>query len=222
LVTTALKEDMKTTPALLILAAAAAIPVAAGAAKPPSNSTVTAIAAPSVVTFGTPAKVSGTTAPTTAVTLQADAFPYDGNFSKVASSTSDASGAYAFPVTPADGTHYRVTAKLSPPVTSPIVALGVRWHITLKVSTRSPSAGSKVRFSGTVAPGHTGQPVRVQKRTASGFRTVAGTTLTAGLNNTSVYSIRVRVKRSGTYRVQVASDGSRQAATSSKRRLTVR
>lgn len=213
---------MKKTPALLILAAAAAIPVAAGAVKPPTNSTVTATVAPSVVTFGTPAKVAGTTAPNTAVTLQADAFPYDANFSKVVSSKSDASGAYAFSVTPEAGTHYRVTAKLSPPVTSLIVALGVRWRITLKVSTRSPSAGSKVRFSGTVAPGHTGQPVRVQRRTASGFRTVANTTLKAGLNNTSVYSIRVRVKRSGTYRVQVPSDGSRLAANSSTRKLTVR
>jgi hypothetical protein len=203
-----------------ILAAAAAVPFAADAAKP-GPATVTAGVTPSVVRFGTPAKVSGATSASTTVTLEADAFPYDNAFSKVATSKSDAAGAYAFTVTPAEGTHYRVTAKAKPPVTSAIVALGVRWKISLKVSTRSPARGSKVRFSGLVAPGKVGQAVRVQRRTAAGFRTVASSTLKAGLSGTSSYSIRVRIKRTGTYRVNVPSDGSRLAASSTKRKLTV-
>src|SRR5919198_1488522 len=79
-------------------------------------------------------------------------------------------------VTPDSTTHYRVDVKKAH---SAVLTLGVRWKVTRTVSTRHPKRGSRVRFSGTVGPVHTGGTVEIQRLTASGFKTVKTATLTA-------------------------------------------
>src|SRR5215212_9481351 len=119
---------------------ACAIPAAALAAKP-TPTTVTIGVTPTSITYSKPATISGTTAANTAVTLRGDAFPFNGSFSQVARTTSNASGAYTFAVTPDSSTHYRVDAKKA---RSAVAALAVRWKVTRTVSTRTPKRGSRV------------------------------------------------------------------------------
>jgi hypothetical protein len=192
-----------------------AIPAAALAAKP-APTTVTIGVSPARITYGQPATISGTTAANSTVTLRADAFPFNGGFSQVARTTSNAAGAYAFTVMPDSSTHYRADVKKAH---SAVAALAVRWKVTRAVSTRHPRRGSRVRFSGTVGPAHVGGTVKIQRLTASGFKTVKTTLLAAATPTSSTYSVRVRVRRNGTYRARVEGDGAHDAGNS--RRVTL-
>ena len=73
-----------------------------------------------------------------------------------------------------------------------------------------------MRFSGTVAPAHDGAAVRIQRRTRTGgWTTVARTTLRDAGTDVSTYAKRVKVSRTGTYRVHVpSSDADHLAGTS--------
>lgn len=205
---------------LTLTAILAAVPALALAAKPPPTS-VTITAAPATITYGNAAKISGTTAANTSVTLRADGAPFNGTFAQVATVTSDAAGAYAFSVKPDVNTRYRVTAKTHPTATSTIAAVSVRWRVTRAVSTRTPKRGSRVRFSGSVGPAHTGGIAELQRLTASGFKTVKTATLVAGTATSSRYSMRILVRRNGTYRVHVAADAAHVAGNSSRVTLKV-
>jgi hypothetical protein len=205
---------------LLVVAGLAALPAVAFATKP-APKTVSITAAPAAVTFGHAATISGTTSPNTGVTLRADAFPFNGAFGQVATVTSNAAGAYLFSVKPDANTHYRVTAKTHPTAQSAIATVSVRWRVTRTVSTRHPKRGSRVRFSGSVSPAHTGGVAELQRRTSSGFKTVKAVGLTAATATSSRYSLRVRVKRNGTYRVRVEADAAHLAGNSRRVSLKV-
>ena len=204
---------------IILAAALAGLPAAALAAKP-APKTVSITTAPATITYGGAATVSGTTLPNTSVTLRADPYPFNGSFAQVATSTSNAAGAYSFTVKPDANTHYRVSAKTHPTAQSAIATVSVRWRVTRAVSTRTPKRGSRVRFSGSVSPAHVGGVVAIQRRTSSGFRTDKTATLTAATTTRSHYSVRIRVRRSGTYRVRVAGDAAH--ATGTSRRITLK
>jgi hypothetical protein len=206
--------------AIVLASCACAAPAVALAAKP-APTTVTIGIAPATITFGKAATVSGTTAANASVTLRADAFPFNGTFSQVAKTTSNASGAYAFNVSPDRTTHYRVDVKAHPAARSAVAALAVRWHVTRTVSTRHPKRGTRVLFSGTVGPAHTGGTAEVQRLTAGAFKTVKTAVLAAATPTSSTYSVRVRVRRSGTYRVKVAADADHLAGHSRRVSLVV-
>lgn len=205
---------------LIAVAAVAALPAVALAANPAPKSVT--IQAPAAVTFGHAATISGATSPNTSVSLRADAYPFNGAFSQVATATSNAAGAFTFSVKPDANTQYRVTAKAHPTAQSPVATVNVRWRVTRTVSTLHPKRGSRVRFSGSVSPVHTGAVAELQRRTSSGFRTVKTATLTAATATSSHYSLRVRVKRSGTYRVRVEADAAHLAGNSRRVSLKVR
>jgi hypothetical protein len=213
-------RDMPHMRNLLATAAVLVLPAVALAAKPAPKS-VTITAAPATVTFGHAVTISGTTSPATGVTLRSDTFPFGGSFAQVATATSNAAGAYSFTVKPSEITHYRVSAKSHPTAQSPIATVSVRWRVTRTVSTRTPKRGSRVRFSGSVYPAHAGAKAQLQRRTASGYRTVRTATLTAATTTRSHYSLRIRVKRSGTYRVHVAADSAHLAGNSRRDTLKV-
>ena len=93
---------------------------------------------------------------------------------------------------------------------------------TFKVSDVTPRKGARVRFSGTVAPAHDGKPVLIQKKTSTGYKTVARTTALDNGTATSKYSKKLRISRSGTYRVVVQSlDQDHDDGTSRSRTLKV-
>jgi hypothetical protein len=202
-----------------LVAALLVLPAAALAAKPAPTS-VSIAATPAAITFTHAATISGTTSPNTSVTLRADAFPFNGAFAQVATATSNATGAYSFTVKPDANTQYRVTAKTHPTAQSAIATVSVRWRVTRSVSTRHPKRGSRVRFSGSVSPAHTGAVAELQRRTSTGFKTIKRATLVAATATSSRYSMRVRVKRNGTYRVRVPADAAHLAGNS--RRVTLK
>lgn len=208
---------------------------AAGAAAPPPNTapnTVTITATPSLLTFGRATTIAGqVTGPQNAgveVTLEENPYPYTGGFKSTGrTATTNPGGAYSIVVNPTVNTHYRVSAKTKPPVTSPEVAVTVRVKVTLRLSDRTPRAGQRVRFSGTVTPAHDGKVARIQRRTSTGaWRTVARVTLVPAtpLNGVarSKFAKRLRINRSGTYRARVTpADGDHAAGSSARRRARV-
>jgi hypothetical protein len=210
----------------LLLALALAVP--ALGAKP--RSSVTIAAAPNPVTFGFSTAISGAVSGThssgATVTLEGKVAPYTGAFVKVASTKADAAGHYVFKTAPTLNTIYRVTAKASPAATSPDLLVKVRVRITLRVSTRTPASGQAVRFSGFVLPAYNGRRVAIQRRTHTGWRTIARAKLLAATPSAGIarsrYSKRVTIRRSGRYRVRFnPADGLRIANNSRAVRLTV-
>jgi hypothetical protein len=204
---------------------------APGAQQPPGRNAVTIAAAPPTVTFGRPTTISGqVTGPDNAnveVTLEENPHPFTGGFKATAvKTTTNATGAYTMAVTPSVNTRYRVTAKTKPPVTSPETTVDVRVRVGFRLSDRTPAVGQRVRFSGIVTPGHDGTVARIQRRFRTGWRTVARATLVAATPVNGVarsrYSNRLRINRSGTFRVRVTpTDGDHVRGTSARRRARV-
>lgn len=214
----------------LIGAALAAVLVCAGpavAAKPPKggkpNPNLTIKSSAGTVTFGRTVTITGTTKNVpagTAVEVQQNPYPYSGFKPTGKTGVVDPSGNYSITgVAPQMNTQYKVTAKTSPPIESGTVFVQVRLRVSFKVSDSTPKKGALVRFSGTVAPAHDGKPVLIQKKTSTGYKTVATTTLLDNGTATSKYSKKLRIRRSGTYRVVVQSgdqdhvDGTSRART---------
>jgi hypothetical protein len=204
---------------------------APGAQPTPPNA-VTINAAPATLTFGSPTNISGQVSGQdnagVEVTLEENPYPYTGGFKATAlKATTTATGAYTLAVTPTVNTHYRVTAKTKPPVTSPETAITVRVKVSLRLSDRTPAVGKRIRFSGTVTPAHDGKVARIQRRTSTGsWKTVARVTLVAATPVNGVarskFSKRLRINRNGTYRAQVRpADGDHARGNSSRRRVRV-
>jgi hypothetical protein len=102
------------------------------------------------------------------------------------------------------------------------VFVRVRLKVTLKVSDATPKRGSLVRFYGTVASAHDGKIALIQKKTATGYKTVARTTLLDNGAATSKYSKKLKIRSSGTYRVIAQSgDSDHDNGTSRIRTLKV-
>jgi len=209
---------MSRTRVIALAACAVALPAAALAA-PPQPTQVTIAVSSGKVTFGKQVVVSGTTAPNTGLTLRGDAFPFNGSFAQVAKTTSNATGAYSFTVTPDSSTQYRVDAKKGKSATTSVL---VRWKVTRAVSTKHPKRGKRVLFSGTVSPAHVGGTVSIQRRSGGVYKTVKTTTLAASTATSSAYSVRVRVRHNGRYRARVEGDGAHEAGNSRSVKLTVR
>jgi hypothetical protein len=195
---------------------------------PPGGNAVTIAANPASIAFGKASALTGqVVGPNNAgvkLTLQSrPAFPAGAPFADAATGTTDAAGNYSFGVVPLVNTDYQVIAKTKPDSTSPVQRVKVRWALTLKLSDSTPKRGTRVRFSGRVRPADPGASALIQRRTKTGkFRTVATALLkpstTAG---ESVYSKRLRIKRSGVYRVRVPGNGEHARATTRKRRIRV-
>ena len=74
-------------------------------------------------------------------------------------------------------------------------------------------------------PAHDGSEVRIQRRTSSGWKTIATPTLTAATALDGVprskYRKRIRIRRSGTYRTLMPTHGDHARGKSPKRRAVV-
>jgi hypothetical protein len=217
--------------ALCALSLALLVATASGvAAKPPTQNAVTVQAA--AITYGSAASIRGTvTGPNSAgvdVTLEDNPYPYTAGFKPTqVKTTTDATGGYAMAAAPTVSTRYRVTAKTKPQSTSPEILVPVRVKVRLRLNDATPTAGRRVRFSGSVAPAHDSKVVRIQRRKRSGgWKTVAKTTLVAGTPvgtvSRSTFSKRLAVTRTGTYRARVnPRDGDHATGTSARRRARV-
>ena len=207
----------------LAVAAVAAVAVAKPPGPRPDRNSISIVAKPSPIRFGGATIVSGALpGPNNAgvtLTLQQSPYPFKG-FSKVTTAVTSSSGGYAFAgLRPTVNTKYRVRGPKG--LNSNDVPVFVRKRVTLGVSDSTPTSGQRVRFSGKVYPPHVGMVVSIQRKTSSGYRTVARTVSTANTPARSAFSVKVRVKSSGRYRARVAADADHAAGTSRSRLLTV-
>jgi len=215
-------------------AALALVLVCAGpavAAKPPpkppkANPNLTIKTSAGAVTFGRTVTLSGTSKniPSgTTIEVQQNPYPYAGFKPTGKTGVVDPSGNWSIAgVAPQVHTQYKVTAKTSPATDSTSVFVRVRLRVSFKVSDATPKRGARVRFYGTAAPAHDGKPVLIQKKTATGYRTVTRATLLDNGTASSKFSKKLRIRRSGTYRVVAQSvDPDHDNGTSRSRTLRV-
>jgi hypothetical protein len=187
---------------------------------------ITITASRSVLTFGNPVTFTGQVAgrPGEQLVLEQSPFPYTDPFKPAAQGDTDAAARYSLTVSPAVNTRYHVTAK-RPAATSADIAVRVRPRVGLRLSDRTPNAGQRVRFKGKVLPAHDGSEVRIQRRTSSGWRTIATPTLTAATALDGVarsrYRKRIRIRRSGAYRTLLPAHGDHARGKSHRRRAVV-
>ena len=215
---------------IVVVAALALAGVPGATARPPARTAVTITAKPATVTFGNQVAIGGNVSGAgnggKQVTLEQTPFPFTSPFAQVANANTDAAGNYGFQVTPPVNTRYHATAKTSPRATSPDITVNVRPRVTLRLSDSTPSAGQRVRFSGNVTPAHDGKSVLIQRRTRTGWRTVATVALTTAkpLNGVarSKYSRRIRIRHSAYYRTAFApNDGDHVPGHSARKHARV-
>jgi hypothetical protein len=167
--------------------------------------------------------LAGTGNAATAISVQADPYPYGDAWVDVASGRTDATGAYRISVSPLlQNTQLRTVAATSPAVTSQAITVSVRVRSSLHVSKRRVRRGQKVRFWGSVEPAQPGASVSIQRRVGHHWRTIASTRQ-RGSGERSSYTRRVRLYSSGKYRTLArANDGAHASHTSSGRFIRVR
>jgi hypothetical protein len=137
--------------------------------------------------------------------------PFPGAYAMVATGAAGASGEFGFPVTPVRKAYWSVVAPATGSLVreaSPGFLVAVRRKVSIRTSTRRPRKGTLVRFSGFVSPAYPLDPSSVatlQRRTSTGgFANVRAVLLKAA-GDFSSYRMRVRVRRSGVYRIVVPS-----------------
>ena len=172
-------------------------------------------AGPNPTLVGAPTTLVGTLAGTgnggRRIRLQANAFPYLSGFNPVGNEVvTDAQGNFTVPVlTVPVTTQFQAYVAAEPRIASPIVTVGAAVRVTTRVKRleRLRRAVS-VRFAGRIAPARDGVLVEIQRLRRDGqWRTVRRTIARHATAAYSRYARRVRVRRRGTYRVLVNSDG---------------
>jgi hypothetical protein len=207
---------------LVFVAAVGALALPVNLAAKPAPRTLSIAAAPAKVKFGgsitLSGKLSGTNADGRTIRIEQDAFPLDA-FDNAGNATTNATGDWSLAVTPGSNTRYRAS---SGNVDSPTVDVMVRPAITLRLSDRTPKRGKRVRFRGRLCPEHDNVAIALQRRSRSGWRTVAKPVLAdvAGVACSS-YSRRLRVRRNGAYRARFLGDSDHVAGNSAIRRARV-
>jgi hypothetical protein len=212
----------------LLAATALLAPVATSSAakppKPPGQQGVTLKPSATLITFSntvvSTASVKGAKAGV-GVTLQRRPATST-TWSDVETKTTDQQGNAAFTTRPRVNTSYRALARTTPEQTSPEALVMVAPLVGFRVSDSTPRAGQRVRFAGTVRPRHNGRRVSIQRRSSTGtWVTVRRARLKAATTRYSKYAVRVRVRRTGTYRVRLAAHADHAAGVSRERTLTV-
>jgi len=219
-VATGMKRSMITTAALVVLAVTAIAGV--GQAAKPAPSTLTIAASDTSVKFGAGAtlsgKLGGSNVSGRSIRVQEDVYPLS-SFTNTGSATTNATGDWSLAVKPTANTRYRANVGKT---NSPTVDVFVRPAITLKLSDRTPKRGQRVRFAGRLCPEHDSVAIELQRKTSSGWKKVASPVLADVPGTTcSKYSVRKRVRRSGSYRAHFNADADHAAGNSPRRRAKV-
>jgi len=137
--------------------------------------------------------------------LQSRTFPFKAAWANTGDPvTASPTGSYAFRVASvAASTEYRVAPADSTAGPSRGVTVSVAPLVTTRVSTAHPLRGKSVRFSGTMRPASSGARFAIQKRSGTGWVTVAGGVVHGASGGVSTYAKTIRVSRGGQYRVFV-------------------
>lgn len=204
------------------------IALAVGAAATPAQygqvPNVTINVSPNPVRFSTPVRISGRVrrrGARVAVALQARPVR-QARFVTTARARADRNGRFRFGHRPGANIDYRVVAATRPSTLSRTVRVFVRMLVGFRASDQTPRRGARIRFSGIVRPPHDLHRVYIQKRAPSGRWVTVARTRTRRLDaESSRYSRRVRVRRSGVYRVRLLGHDDHAAGVSRERTLIV-
>ena len=159
------------------------------------------------------------------VVLYANAFPFTAGFAPVGNpQVTAADGSFSFPVLSVPvTTQYLVQMPTKPEVTSPIVVLGAA--VQVRTDTKKVDRGRhsvSVRFKGSVSPAVDGARVDIQKLRNGTWTTIAHTRAKHLSATKSEYSTRVRLYRSGDFRVVAEATGQYVAGIGRTVDITVR
>lgn len=213
-------------------AAVFALPLGADAQKPPKpgNPALSITVRPTAVTYGGSVVISGSrrgqNRANRPVALQANPYPFRG-FRDVAFTRTDSKGDYRFTAKPRRHTRYRTVSPSPASVYDTVIAsaevlVRVQLRVGIRLSDSTPRRGQRVRFFGTVLPKHNGRRVYVQRRRRDGrWVTIARTRTRNTTGNRSRYSRRVRIFRTGAYRVRVRGHADHSTGTSRRRAIRV-
>lgn len=215
---------MKTKLATAAVLATALLAPAATAAPPTPHQLSIAASSPRIV-FGDrvalTGQLTGEDSASETVTLEEDPFPF-GDFKNSVSTLTGADGTYRFERTPSQNLKYRTEAKSKAMATSPEVTVLVAPKIDFTVNDKTPKAGQKVTFSGTLAPAHDGLKVSIQRRKSSGgYKKIARATLTDAGAAVSNWKRTLTINSTGTFRVVLPSHDDHATGKSRRIKLTV-
>jgi len=105
---------------------------------------------------------------------------------------------------------------------SPNVDVTARAAVTLKLSDRTPRRGQRVTFSGQVCPERDTVTIALQRRSSTGWKTIASPVLADIPGATcSSYSVVKRVRRNGAFRARFLGDANLAAGNSRVKRARV-
>jgi hypothetical protein len=167
-------------------------------------------------------QIFGTAVAGITVTLQENPYPYDG-FTNVATTTSDASGKFAFIRQLKTNTAWRVVASTRPAGTSNTAFALEQDAVSIKASTSRPKRGHTVLFTGFSFPARVGNPVYIQRLGKHGWRTVLRAKLSpTAIPDTVSYAVRLRRVVNGLYRAYVPAGFDHQDGWSGNKRITIR
>jgi hypothetical protein len=192
------------------LAAALVAPAAVEAQKnKPGSQTITLAASKSTVVFRSTSvltgKLTGGDVGNQQVILEEDGFPFN-RFVQISTTRTDAAGNFSFTVKPGVNARYRVETTGRGRVRSAEVPVNVRIKVTRAVSDATPTRNERVKFAGLAAPAHDGALVTLQRRGLDGlWRNITSRRLLDAGTERSRYAMRVRIRRSGTFRLRVTA-----------------
>jgi hypothetical protein len=155
-------------------------------------------------------QLTGTNNANRQVVLQSNPFPYTQGFANVGNAVvTGADGSFAFSVLSVPlTTQFRVLMPERPRVVSPIVIVGAALQVKTDVKKVKRHRHSvSTRFRGSVSPARDGARVDIQKLRNGTWTTIAHTRAKNESASTSSYSLRVRLYRTGQFRVVVEAAG---------------
>ena len=136
------------------------------------------------------------------IILQSNPFPFTQGFQNASDQhLTNADGTFSFPILAVPvTTQYRVVLPNAPEVASPIVTVGVAPTASLSVKR---VRGNVFRFRGTIRPAHDGAGIAIQRLVNGAWVNVrhGGGHASAAKGDVSKFSKRLKIPRSGTYRV---------------------
>jgi Ni/Co efflux regulator RcnB len=149
------------------------------------------------------------------VRVQADEFPVD-SFSNAGNATTNATGDWSLVVKPTANTRYRARVGN---MESANLDVTVMPKVSLRLSDRTPARGQRVTFSGRVCPEHDTVAIALQRRSSTGWKTIASPVLADIPNVTcSSYSVVKRVRRNGRFRARFLGDADHAVSNSRVKR----
>jgi hypothetical protein len=163
-------------------------------------------------------KLTGSNVDGRNVRVQADEFPLD-SFSNAGNATTNATGDWSLVVKPNANTRYRARVGNMDSANLDVTVLP---KVSLRLSDRTPAIGQRVRFSGRVCPEHDTVAIALQRRSSTGWKTIASPVL-ADIPNVecSSYSVVKRVRRDGRFRARFLGDTDHAASNSRVKRARV-